>query len=528
MNNNNSPAILKALIAYAICVPVAVFVGFLLASESAVSQPGGVNWAWNLLMLFKAHPFAWGALGLVLFSPLLLRWHHFLLVATWSLPITLYFLPGSPQLNILTVALSLGISVLHRAMNKKAHFIPAPQITWPLLFMMAVVLFTAKLRGGIGLHSMGSEEMGGKRYIFILISILGYFALTAQRIPPQRAGLYVTLFFLAGFTNVISDLAGVLPSSLYFIYALFPVSAGAFSEVVRYGGLSNMASYAIWLMLARYGVRGIFSDGRLWRILVFGVLFILLLPGGFRSDVIHCGLVFAIQFYLEGMHRTKLLPAFIFAGIFLAVLCVPFADKLPFTFQRSLAFLPLHISPAAREAAATSTDWRLEIWKSVLPQVPEYLLLGKGYGISQTDYENMTGGFNDATAGNWASTIAGDYHSGPLSVIIPFGIWGAIGFLWFLMAAGRALHSNYRYGDPALRTVNTLLFSFFLGYVIMFFVIFGSLYSDMGGFVVIVGLSISLNGGIRRASTVPQQQEIETKIPAPAPVRPRLQPFYQP
>ena len=199
MNNNNSPAILKALIAYAICVPVAVFVGFLLASESQVAQPGGVNWAWNLLALFKAHPFVWGGLALVLFSPLLLRWHHFLLVATWSLPMTLYFLPGSPALYIPMVALSLGISVLHRALNKKAHFISAPQITQPLIFMVMVVLFTAKLTGGIGLHSMGSEEMGGKRYIFILVSILGYFALTAQRIPPQRAGLYVAGFLSGRF-----------------------------------------------------------------------------------------------------------------------------------------------------------------------------------------------------------------------------------------------------------------------------------------------------------------------------------------
>jgi hypothetical protein len=410
-------------------------------------------------------------------------------------------------------------------LNKKAHFISAPQITWPLIFMVMVVLFTAKLNGGIGLHSMGSQEMGGKRYIFILVSVLGYFALTAQRIPPEKASLYVLLFFLSGFANVIGDLAGVLPSSFYFIYALFPVTSNVFAEVVRYGGLSNMATYGIWLMLARYGVRGIFLDGKLWRIPVLILFFVLLLPGGFRSAIIHCGLVFAIQFYLERMQRTKLLPAFVFAGVFMAVLCVPFADKLPFTFQRSLAFLPLNISQDAREAAAASTDWRVQMWRSVLPQVPDHLLLGKGYGISQTDYEIMTGGFNDVSAGDWGSTIAGDYHNGPLSVILPFGIWGVIAFIWFLIAAGRALQANFRYGDPALRTVNTFLLAYFLAYVIMFFVIFGSLYSDMGGFVVIIGLSISLNGGIRRASAVPLQKEAETKIPAP--MRPRFQPYYQ-
>lgn len=524
MNNNNNPAVLKALIAYALCIPLAVAVGWLLASESLVSQPGRVNWAWDVLIVFNTHPFVWGSLVLLLCSPLLLRWHHLLLVGSLNLGMSMFFLPGTPGLWMPVMALSLGISVLYRALNSKAHFISAPQITWPLIFLAAVVLFTAKLRGGIGLHSMGSEEMGGKRYIFILGGILGYFALTAQRIPPERAGLYVLFFFLGGFFSVIGDLANVMPSSLYFIFALFPANGYTLAADARYGGAASMAQFCFWLMLARYGIRGIFLSGKWWRPIVLFLSFAAVFLGGFRSFVVLCVMVFCLQFFLERMHYTKLLPAFVFAGIIIATLCVPFTDKLPYAVQRSLAFLPVHIDPMARQDASASLNWRLEVWQAVLPQVPDYLLLGKGYGISQSDYQDMTTDFNsNVSAEDWGSTIAGDYHNGPLSVILPLGIWGVIGFLWFLIASGRALHNNYRYGDPALRTVNTFLFAFFVVKVVFFFLIFGSLYSDLVIYTGIIGLSISLNGGIRRLAAAPVQPEAETNIPAL--MRPRFQPF---
>ena len=40
-------------------------------------------------------------------------------------------------------------------------------------------------------------------------------------------------------------------------------------------------------------------------------------------------LLFVIQFFLEGMHRTKLLPIFAFIGLLAAVICLPMANRLP-------------------------------------------------------------------------------------------------------------------------------------------------------------------------------------------------------
>jgi hypothetical protein len=519
MNNNNTQAIIRTLIIYAVCVPLAVWVGFMLANPFDRS----------------AYSYA-GILALVLCTPLLLRWHHFLLVATWNLGLTIFFLPGSPPIWLLMTALSLGISVLQRTVNSKAHFLSAPSITWPLIFFVAVVLFTAKLTGGIGLHSLGNDTAGGKSYVLLLMAMLGYFALTAQRIPPKRMGLYVGLFFLAGCTAVIGDLAPYMPSSLYFIFAFFPVdfmdlglmdqaAPGLINYHARYAGAGGMGVAGFFFMLACYGPRGIFLPGRLWRPIVFGLFTVLIFFGGFRSSIILCGSAFLIQCYLERLHQTKVFPVFIFAGVIAVTLIVPFADKLPFTFQRALAFLPLKLDPVARRDAESTEEWRLQIWKDALPTVPQYLLLGKGYAISQSDLLTATSQSFRYASDIESVDIVGNYHSGPLSVVIPFGIWGVIAIFWFWIASLRALYLNYLHGDPGARTINIFLLAYFVAKVFLFLIIFGGLYSDMYYFAGIIGLSVSINGGIRRPVAVKTPVMAESQGRPPA--RPRFQPFFQ-
>ena len=166
--------------------------------------------------------------------------------------------------------------------------------------------------------------------------------------------------------------------------------------------------------------------------------------------------------------------------------------------------------------------WRLDMWKALLPQVPPHLLLGKGCAITQEDAQLMGRDSpfrsNDPTQQGLA--ISGDYHSGPLSVIIPFGIWGAIAVLWFFGAGIWELHRNRLFGDPALKTVNTFLYAIFLTKTISFMTIFGSISSDIQGFVGYLGFSICLNGGICRPSRQPDAAMVET--PARIPARPRL------
>jgi hypothetical protein len=516
MNNSNTPLILRSLIIYAMCIPLAIWIGFMLANP------------------FDRSTFSYaGIMLLLLLAPIMLRWHHLLLIATWNLGITIFFLPGKPPFWLLMVALSLGISVLNRTINERARFLSAPSLTWPLVFFLGVVLFTAKLTGGIGLHSLGSDVVGGKNYFLLIFAILGYFALTAKQVPPKRAGLYIALFFLSGCAAFIGDLAPFLPHQMYFIFAFFPVygkdlglmDLGNAGYNARFFGIGMMGMFGFFFMLARYGPRGLFLEGRLWRPVLCALFFVLIFFGGFRSFIILCVAIFMIQFVMERMYQTRAFPVFLFAGLIGVTLLITFSSKLPFTFQRSLAFVPmLNLDPVARKDAEVSQEWRLQIWKDALPTVPQHLLLGKGYAISRSDLDVASNEAFRYASDFEAVDISGNFHSGPLSVVIPFGIWGVIALVWFWIASLRALWLNYRYGDPALRRVNIFLLSFYIARVFLFLIIFGGLSSDMVYFTSLIGLSVSLNGGIRRPVRAPVR---ETDRASDVPLaRSRFQPFY--
>jgi hypothetical protein len=78
--------------------------------------------------------------------------------------------------------------------------------------------------------------------------------------------------------------------------------------------------------------------------------------------------------------------------------------------------------------------------------------------------------------------------------LIPFGLYGAIAFIWFLVAGLRVLHRNWKFGNPALQNVNALLLAAFAARALFFFGIFGSLHSDIMVFTGLLGLSVALNG----------------------------------
>ena len=503
---SNAPAVFRSLLVYGLCLPLAVFLGYLLANP-----------------LDPTTLMAVGVVLLALLIPLLLRWHHVWLIATWNMSAVVFFLPGRPNFWVVLAIISFTIGVLQYAMNRDLKFIYVPSVARPLLFLAIVVLITAYVTGGIGMRAFGSATYGGKNYILLFTAIIGFFALTSRRIPPHRAVLYVQLFFLGTCTLAIGELARILPSEFNFLYLTFPVltmsalvqqstSVVASTELVtRITGLSGPAIGVYYAMLAHYGIRGIFLDLKLWRVAVFCLTVVIGALSGFRSITILFAMTFAVLFFLERLHHTRLLPIFAIAGLLSVALLIPFANQLPFAVQRSLAFLPLNLDTDAKISAITSTEWRLQMWRDIWPEVPQYLWQGKGYSFSGRELDIALDTAR-SSSGLESTEMAGDYHNGPLSVIIPFGIAGALGFCWFLWAGLRVVYQNYLYGDPVYRCINTFVFAYFLVKIIFFFVAFGGLVVDLAAFAGLTGLSISLNGGVAKPALVPQPQAVARQM----------------
>jgi hypothetical protein len=473
-----------------VCLPLAVVVGYFLA------QPLQMGSLAVLVLIFS-----------VLCLPLFIKWYHPITILGWNICINPFFFPGQLNLWIITALAGFFFAALNRSVNPERRFISVPSLTKPLLFILIVVMATAMLRGGIGFAFLGSSQYGGKRYIFILAAVAGYFALTSLRIALKTARAYMGMFFLTGLTGFIGNLAYLAGPAFYFLFVLFPPSVAPEQGLanvseepsVRLGGLGLAAAGFYSYLLARYGFRGLFDLGRPWRLLLFIIAVIGCVGSGFRSAFIMFGLTMAVLFFIEGLHRTRWLPVCLGLGLAGALIVLPQAYRLPWQVQRSLSFLPANVDPAVAASAKNSSDWRVEIWKDVLPEIPRYLLKGKGYAMDPNDLL-MEEQFAfapqvDPYAGVKAS---GNYHNGPLSVIIPFGIFGTIGFAWFLAAAVRVLFFHLKHGDESLRNINGTILALFISHIIAFCFVFGGFYGDLFIFTGLAGLSVSLNGAPKR------------------------------
>jgi len=234
------------------------------------------------------------------------------------------------------------------------------------------------------------------------------------------------------------------------------------------------------------------------------------LVGGYRSIMILGLLVLCFQFYFEGLLKSRYPVMLLLVFALLSSGITAFSEKLPLSVQRSLSFLPLKLDPMATGDAQATLEWRVAIWKTVYPEIPKYLFLGKGFAYSGTDSYLATEAIRRGIARgvDEATLIGGYYHQGILTIIIPLGIWGLLAFGWFCWSALRVLARNYRYGRDRLRPINTFLLSLFVGRLVFYAFFYGQLDQDLYVFTGIIGLSITLNRGVAK----PGEKTVESSV----------------
>ena len=484
---SNTFVVSRSHLIFGLCLPLAVLLGYLLAE-----------------------PLDQGSLAIVtlviavLSVPILMKWYHPLLVFSWNLAINPIFLPGRPYLWMLVSFTGVFFASLNRSVSVKNKFLAVPSVTKSLLFISAVVVVTAMVTGGFGSKAFGSEQYGAKGYFYLLAAVAGYFALTSQPIPRGRVGLYVSVFFLAGLTAALCNIIYLGGPKLYFFYELFPpelVSAQAMEDqvlntgMVRVSGVTLAAQGLFWFLLARYGVRGLLDLNKPWRLLFGVAAFAASALGGFRSALALMALTVLVLFAVQKLWRTRYMAIAVTACLMTGAVLALFVDRMPLSIQRAVSFLPLDVDPITRQNAEASNEWRIEMWKSLLPEVPQYLIKGKGYSLNPHDLYML----DQSTMRGYVSSFeisaeSGEYHNGPLSVIIPFGLFGLAGLVWFMWAGVRVLHRYFKRGDEEFRTVNALLLSLFVARILFFFCVFGAVYQDLFQFTGLLGLAVAING----------------------------------
>src|SRR5262245_59892848 len=141
----NVQSLFKSLIVYAVCLPLAIFLGYVLSDR--LDRGSFVTLALVLTLLC---------------APLLIRFHYPLMQVSWNLGAYLFFLRGQPQSAFATIAISFALSFTQRILNKEMKPISVPALKRPLIAIAVVVAVTGMLTGGIGLRAFGGNVYGGK------------------------------------------------------------------------------------------------------------------------------------------------------------------------------------------------------------------------------------------------------------------------------------------------------------------------------------------------------------------------------
>ena len=468
-----------ALLIYAISLSLALVIGYILAAGSDIESIG-------LIVLVV------GALCL----PVLLRNHRAMLFFCWNSTLGTCFLPGQAPLWMSLSVVSLLLSMVDRTLHRSKPFAREPDITWPLVVFVVVVVVTMLATGGVGIQWLGESGLsGGRKYMWILGACLGYFALTSAVIPVEKAPLFYGLFFLGGLTGFIGPLASWLGGPVaYLQYVFAPLEGVAVSEAgFRVKGMSVTGGAIVAWVLARYGFGGVFHSGRFWRIGLLGLGMLLGLLSGYRTAMVTYAVVLAMMFFMEGHHRTPRLLGWVVAGLIGVALLIQLAPHLPTPVQRSLSFLPLPVDPLVRLDAEGTVAWREGLWKALLADVPQYFWLGKGMTVTTVDMETAKT-FETLGADSWyVSYLTGEHHNGFLSLIIPFGIWGLLAMLWLLGAGLWLLVRNCRHGRAELHSVNAYLLASYVAWMVLYFSYWGTLYWALRDATGLLALGVALN-----------------------------------
>src|SRR5256885_1435770 len=98
--------LLRTLLIYSLCIPLAIFVGYVVTDPLNTSTFVEMGLVLAFLLL-----------------PLLLKWHREILLITWNFGLMFFFLPGSPQAWLVLAWLSFTIAVVQLILDPRQKFV---------------------------------------------------------------------------------------------------------------------------------------------------------------------------------------------------------------------------------------------------------------------------------------------------------------------------------------------------------------------------------------------------------------------
>lgn len=408
------------------------------------------------------------------------RFTFALAIALSASALTLPGLPGKLNLYLLVAGVT-SVALTANAIINKPSGPSRPSNIW-VLALAALIVITASVRG-FGLRALGGESWGGFSYISMLLACFFFLASSRMQLPEKiwrRTIVWMCLLSLLPTLAqaVYAYSGGALHHMFYFIVPEYQVlefmqqrEQGSQLARLQQANVTSQYFFMLGLLLLhnRKNLR--------WAMLFFISAVILAGISGNRIAVIF-NVFFTLVFLLTNRRLT--LPQILFhpgmiAGGFAVFVLSLFASHLPMTFQRILSLIPFaNISWEAKLAASSTISWRLEVWEAALRQVPDYLLIGKGFAFSAQDI--MTISARTMYMNDIDYVLASrNYHNGMLHTLLDLGLPGLLISLGFIVSVAVRHWGllNRTWHRPTLKHFHHVFYAVFITTVLTYFVLAG-------------------------------------------------------
>lgn len=331
----------------------------------------------------------------------------------------------------------------------------------PLKWMVAIILMLMAVRG-TGLRALGSASWGGMSYIVLLLGIFFYFSVQNVRLSGRQirwllwgmaiAGLIGSQFERLGWERATTGSSESVQSRLQWLMTF--VNAGF--PLVFVLRLKTWMRVAFWLAM----------------------LFLVGLTG-FRSKLVELLMITAAFNFFITKRRVRYVVTCMLAGLVLWIGVIALSPFVPLGIQRTISFVPgVNIEQSAAKNAFGSIEWRVEIWRYCIERSNDYLLIGRGSAFDVSETVAGLGVSDIATYSPFFAYETRSYHSGPLSLLIDYGVPGFLVATWLVVV----LFKRFWKYAAILGTHNKLearfalyACSFMLWQFVAFYLVYGSM-----------------------------------------------------
>lgn len=400
---------------------------------------------------------------------------YLLIPVCWGLngKITVLPLPFDVRQLVLIAASGLFIAdlIFKRRLQSRTFSMIDFWVVVNLLYLASVFF-----RNPVGVAAIGGgERVGGRPYLDVILGVFAYLILSRERVGVRYAmRLPKMILAVAGFGAFAGGVGMFLPgigAKLSMFYSGFGPSGSVIGDEGSVLGdvsigedrlifLSYFGTSVCLYVVSMLNPFLLFSFHHLKSLLCYISGIVMVMLSGFRDALILVILMTGISVYLREKTTGFLKMVFVGGFILTITLAASYGGvHIPFTFQRTLSFLPGKWDENAVLSAKDSSEWRFKMWETVLTS-DRYIrnkIFGDGFGLLRADFEiqasAIKGGglaYGGDMAAQEAFMINGDFHSGPVSSIRFVGLVGLLLFLSLMFMTSRSAYLLIRktWGTP--------------------------------------------------------------------------------